>query len=160
MKKLTISTVAATVVALLALAGTAGAAAPKKIAFTGTYTGNATTKMSGGSGQVSASGTGSGTLIGASKLSGSGQVQQAQPCALWGGPGEIAGAKAKLSFLIPPSAQGCGSEDSTDVSISGIAAVKSGSGAFSKAKGSLKFTGMYDRGTGAFRVTFRGTLTT
>jgi hypothetical protein len=158
-KKILIS-LAVTALAAALLASAALSAKPKTIVFAGSYTGNATTQMNGNSGTVTANGSGNGTMIGSSKLSGSGPVTQQQPCALFSGPGTIVAANgAKIVFTVKPGAQGCGSDSDNTVTISGYAAVNGGSGKFAKAKGTLKFTGVYDRGGGAFNVKFAGKLT-
>ena len=161
MKKILISLLAAALTAaLLTSAALAAKPKPKTVVFAGSYTGNATTNMNGTSGTVTANGTGTGTMIGSSKLSGNGPVTQQQPCALFSGPGQLVAANgAKIVFTVKPGAQGCGSDSDNTVTLSGYALVNGGSGKFAKAKGTLKFTGVYDRGGGAFNVKFAGKLT-
>ncbi len=120
MKKFRISILAA-VIAVLAAATVASATATTKIAFTGKYTGQASTKVDGNVVDISATGTGSGTLMGATKLSGAGS-------------GHV-------------------------FSLKGYLTVTKATGKLARAKGKLKFTGVYDRDDGTFSVKFTGTLT-
>ena len=43
--------------------------------------------------------------------------------------------------------------------LSGKAAIVKGTGVLAKIRGTLKFTGVYDRGAGTFTVKFKGKLT-
>ena len=55
-------------------------------------------------------------------------------------------------------AQGCGDEGGHIFSVKGTATVLKATGKLAKAKGTLKFTGVYDRDGGTFTVKFSGTL--
>ena len=149
----------AAVVAGPALAG--GAVSAKTVAFTASYSGKATVKIAGSKADISAAATGTGTLIGKSKLSGKGVGSAVEPCPLFGGPATITTAGgAKLNFVITASGgSACTDEDAQTFSLLGRATFKGGTGKYVRAKGSFKFTGIYDRGNGLFSVKFRGTLT-
>jgi hypothetical protein len=147
--------IVATVVAGAALAGTA-----KTIAFSAKYAGTAVTKVTDNVVDISANGTGTGSLIGAGKITGKGTGDSsAQPCVPFTGTGSITGAKGTLAFKVIPGSNGCGDEDGQVFSITARATVLKATGALAKAKGSLKFTGVYNRGAGTFSVKVTGTLT-
>ncbi len=59
-------------------------------------------------------------------------------------------AGTKLTFKVAPGSTGCGDEGGQIFSITGKAIVVKGTGKLAKAKGTLKFTGVYDRGAGTF----------
>jgi len=161
MRRIGPGTAAAVAVAFaLAVAGGAVAAQAKTIQFSGAYKGNATTKVSGTVVDINAKGTGTGTLIGAGTISGVGKGDSSNPpCVPFSGPGSIAGSGGKLSLNVLPTSRGCGSQDDNAVSVVGYAKVMKATGKLKGAKGTLKFTGTYDRGTGAFSVKFKGALT-
>ncbi len=135
--------------------------APASIAFTATYSGKATVKISGSKADISADATGTGTLVGKSKLAGKGVGNSVEPCPLFGGPGTITAADgAKLNFVITASGgSACTDEAGQQFSLLGRATINGGTGKYAKAKGTFKFTGSYDRGNGLFSVKLRGTLT-
>ena len=159
MRTFRVSLVAAAVAALVATA--AASALPAKIPFTGSYSGQASTKVDGNLATISATGTGKGTLIGASKLTGGGTGDSSQqPCVPFGGTGKLTGvAGTTISFKVAQTAQGCGDEGGHVFSLKGYATVLKATGKLAKAKGTLKFTGVYDRDGGTFSVKFTGTLT-
>jgi hypothetical protein len=147
-------------VAVLVTALTAGAAlAASPILFTGKYAGQAATKVDGDVVTISATGTGKGTIIGAGKLTGlgSGDASQ-QPCVPFGGTGKITGAAGTIAYKLLTGANGCGDEGGHVFSIKGTLAVVKATGKLANAKGSLRFTGVYDRDGGTFTVKFTGTL--
>lgn len=158
-RAVTAATVVAAVAASSALAG--GAAPGKTVAFSAGYTGKASVKVSGSTADISADATGSGTLVGKSKLSGKGVGNSVEPCPLFGGPGTITAADgSKLNFVITAGGgSACTDEAAQAFSLVGRATFKGGTGKYAKAKGSFKFTGTYDRGTGIFAIKFKGTLT-
>jgi len=159
MRTFRVSLVAAAVAALVAAA--AASALPAKIPFTGSYSGQASTKVDGSLATISATGTGKGTLIGAGKLTGGGTGDSSQqPCVPFGGTGKLTGvAGTTISFKVAQTAQGCGDEGGHVFSLKGYATVLKATGKLAKAKGTLKFTGVYDRDGGTFSVKFTGTLT-
>ncbi len=136
-------------------------ATPASVAFTGSYTGKATVKISGSRADIVADATGTGTVVGKSKLSGKGVGNNVEPCPLFGGPGTITAANgSKLNFVISSAGgSACTDEAGQTFSLLGRATINGGTGKYAKAKGSFKFTGIFDRGNGLFSVKFRGTLT-
>ena len=61
---------------------------------------------------ISASGSGTGTMLGASKVAGQGTGDaSAQPCVPFSGPGTLTAANGtKLVFTVASGSQGCGDE--------------------------------------------------
>jgi len=158
MRKFRISLVAVAVVALTA-ATAASALAPKNVPFTAKYTGQASAKVTGDVAAISASGTGSGTLIGAGKVTGIGTGDSSkQPCVPFGGTGSMTGAHGLVAFKLTSGASGCGDEGGHVFAIKGYVTVTKATGKLLKAKGTLKFTGIYNRDDGTFSVKFTGTL--
>ena len=133
----------------------------KPVAFTAKYSGTASAKVSDQVADISANGTGTGTLLGTSTITGQGKGDaSAQPCVPFTGPGSMVGAKGtKLLFTVIAGSQGCGDEGGHVFSVSGKAKVTGGSGKLAKARGTLKFTGVFDRDQGTFSVKFSGKLT-
>ncbi len=152
----------ATPVAALALtAGTATGASGKIVVFAASYSGTATVSVTDTVASISATGTGKATSLGAGKITGVGKGDtSAQPCVPFTGPGTMTGTgKNKLTFKVVDGSTGCGDEAGQVFSISGKASVVKGSGTLAKARGTLKFSGVYDRGAGTFTVKFKGKLT-
>lgn len=149
---------AAMVVAGAAVAGTTASA--KTIAFTAKYAGTAVTKVTDDVADISATGSGTGTLIGAGKLTGKGTGDASQqPCVPFGGTGKLTGvAKTTITFKVVTTSKGCGDEAGQFFSLSGKAVVLKATGRLANAKGTLKFTGLYNRSAGTFSVKFRGSL--
>lgn len=165
MTKLRIAGTTSLGLAIAALvAGTAlaaGGAGGKTIAFRAAYSGKAVVRITGSNADiVSAAATGSGTLVGKSKLFGKGAGVGNDPCGTFGGPGAITAADGKkLNFVIAPTGgTACGDETGQTFSLVGRATVKGGTGKYLGAKGTFKFAGTFNRGTGAFSVKFVGTL--
>ena len=150
-------------VALAAVvAGTAFAAAQTKVAFKGTYIGKVTEKVDGQNVTAVASGAGKGTVIGVGKLSGVVKATTANPpCSPILGPGTISGPKGKLKVNVTTPSRGCaaGEDDQDNITVSGTAKVTGGTLKFKKAKGSLHFSGHYDRKSGSFNVKLTGSFT-
>jgi len=143
-----------------ALAGTARSTAT--VAFTAKYVGTATTSVNDNVVDISATGKGTGTLLGAGKIAGKGTGDSSDPqnCVPFGGTGTMTGLlRTTLTFKVLSVSKGCGDEAGQVFAISGKATVLKGTGKLLKAKGPLKFTGTYNRGSGAFTVKFTGTLT-
>ena len=149
-----------TAAAASVLAPAATSATPKSIAFTASYTGTAVVQVNDQIADISATGKGTGTIIGAASITGKGTADASvQPCAPFTGPGTMIGPKGtKLVFTVAAGSQGCGDEQGQVFSLSGKANVTSGTGKLKNAHGALKFTGVYDRGQGTFSVKFKGTL--
>jgi hypothetical protein len=159
--RISIAAPVAVATALAFVVGSALAATPKKVAFTAKYSGTAVTKVTNNIADISATGTGTGTLVGASKISGHGTGDTSvQPCVPFTGTGLITGTgTTKLTFKVIPGSSSCGDEKGEVFSISAHATVIKGTGKLAKAKGTLKLTGVYDRTAGTFSVKLFGTLT-
>jgi hypothetical protein len=142
-------------------AAVAGTALGSSTAFTARYAGTVTEKVNGTAVTAVPNGKGTGTLIGKSTLTGIVKATTANPpCSPLNGPGTLAGAKGKLKVTLLPTSRGCAAseEDRDSISFSGSAKVIGGTGKFRKAKGTLRFTGHYDRAGGSFSVKLKGTL--
>jgi len=160
---------AATAAALCAVAVASGIATGATsgglgvVSFSATYSGKATVKVADDVADISAQGTGTGTVIGASAISGKGKGDTTkQPCVPFTGTGEMSAnnGSATLQFTVPAGSSACGDEPGKIFSVSGRANVTGGTGALAGATGSLKMTGVYDRGAGTFQIKFSGQLTT
>lgn len=149
---------AAAVVAGGALAGPVHTT--KTIAFTGTYAGKATTKITDDIADITADGPGKATLLGSGKVVGKGTGDTSQqPCVPFGGTGTMSGPGGTIVFKVVTSSRGCGDEAGQVFSLSGKATIVKATKKLAKAKGTLKFTGVYNRAEGTFSVKFKGTLT-
>jgi hypothetical protein len=133
----------------------------KTIVFTAKYAGTAVTKVTDDVADISAAGTGKGTIIGAGKITGKGTGDASQePCVPFGGTGKMTGvAKTTIVFKVVRTSKGCGDEGGEFFSISGKAVVLKATGRLANAKGTLKFSGLYNRGAGTFSIKFSGSLT-
>ena len=158
MRKLTFITVfgvliLAGIVATVALAATT-------VPFTAKYTGTAVTKATDNVVDITATGKGTGTLLGAGKITGIGKGDSSQqPCVPFNGTGKMSGPGGTILFKVNPQSSGCGDEAGMLFSVTGKATVIKATGKLAKAKGTLKMTGSYDRQSGAFSVKFSGKLT-
>jgi hypothetical protein len=154
--------VIATAAVTAIVAGTALAATQSKVAFKGTYKGTVAEKVDGSNVTAVATATGKGSVVGSSKLAGTVTATTANPpCSPLLGPGTITGPKGKLKINVVTGSRGCaaGEDDQDNISISGTAKVTGGTGALKRAKGSLHFSGHYDRTAHSFNVTLTGSLT-
>ena len=161
MKHRTIIILAAAAAALLLVGGAFAAAqkSAKVFVFTGKYKGTATTKVTDNVADIVATGAGTGSFIGAGKITGVGKGDTTQqPCVPFTGPGKITGTSGTITFTVVPTSKGCGDEAGQVFSISGKVTVTKATGKLAKAKGTLKMTGVYDKGAGTFNVTFKGNL--
>lgn len=158
MRRFRTSLAAALAVALTA-AVAASAQPTKTVIFTGTYAGQASTNVTGTVAAISATGTGKATLIGAGNLKGTGSGDTSQqPCVPFGGTGVITGAKGTIAFKLTSSSSGCGDEGGHVFTIKSYGTVTKATGKLLKAKGTLKFTGIYNRDDGTFSVKVAGSL--
>ncbi len=168
--RLTVSTVAVVAVAVAAstVASAAGIGERAKIVpFTGKYAGKAVVQVTDTIADISANGVGTATLIGAGKITGIGTGNTAeQPCVPFTGTGSIVGkAGKKLNFTVLPGSTGCGDAEGQVFSVVSRAKVTGGAGKITggatlkKARGSLKITGVYNRGDGTFSIKINGKLT-
>jgi hypothetical protein len=151
-------------VAALALAAVvAGTAlAAHSIAFKGSYAGTVTEKVDGQTITALARGAGAGTLVGKGKLSGTVIGTTANPpCSPINGPGLITGPKGNLKLTVVTPSRGCAASETEQdsITVSGTAKVKGGTLKFKQARGTLHFSGHYDRKSGAFNVKLTGKLT-
>jgi hypothetical protein len=140
-------------------AGTAVAA--RSTAFTGTYAGTVTEKVNGQAVTATAKGSGKGTVLGKGKLSGTVSATTANPpCSPISGPGTITGSGGMLKLTVVNTSRGCAASETEQdsITISGTAKVTGGTLKFKKARGSLHFSGHYDRKNGSFNVKLTGTL--
>jgi len=150
--------------ALLTSSAAAGTSASTKVvAFKGSYAGRAIVRTTGSdSANLSAAGKGTGTLIGASALVGTGVGLNSDPCPLFSGKGTLTATKggAKIYFTVAQGATSCpGATENDPSALKGTAKVTGGTGAFSKARGTLKLAGTYSRATGKYAMTLAGPLT-
>lgn len=128
------------------------------------FEGQAQVKQSGSSLDIKADAQGSGDPLGGSAhLSGAGQGNSdAKPCPVFTGPGTIEGSGGdKLSFTVDPKSSGCpDADDNNTVIVAGNAVVAGGGGKYAKAKGTLRFSGTFERQSGTLKLQFTGSLTT
>ena len=158
MRKFRISLVAVAAAALAAAAA-ASALPSTSVPFTAKYSGQASAKVDGNVANISATGKGLATLIGAGKVTGIGTGDSSQqPCVPFGGTGTMTGAHGLVAFKLTSGASGCGDEGGHVFTIKGYVTVTRATGKLLKAKGTLKFTGIYNRDDGTFSVKFTGTL--
>ena len=136
--------------------GAAHAAATVK--FSGKYSGKASVTIKGSAIKISSvSGSGSGT-DGLNKLTGSnGTGHTSGTCGFFSGPASISGSGGSLTLAVNSTSKGCG--ESNVKSVSGTAKVSNGSGKLKGAKGTLSFSGSYNKSAGSFTVTISGSLT-
>jgi hypothetical protein len=140
-------------------AGTALAA--QSVSFKGTYKGTATEKVDGQTVTAAVSGAGTGSVVGKGRLTGTVTATTANPpCSPLNGPGTISGKSGNLKLVLVTPAPGCAptDEDQTSSTLAGTAQGKGGTAKFKKARGTLHFSGHYDRKAGTFTVTLTGSL--
>lgn len=143
-----------------AAAGTTGPS--DTVRFTASYAGKATVKVTDDVATIAADGRGTATILGASTVSGKGLADASKrPCVPFTGTGAMTAKSgpATLRFTVVPGSTGCGDEEGSVFSITGRAKITGGTGAMATATGSLKLTGVYDRGAGTFSVKFSGLVT-
>jgi len=157
------SAAAALVAAIATGIAIAGAAREADVVqFKASYAGKATVKLTDNVADIVAAGTGTATVIGASKVAGKGKGDASkQPCVPFTGDGAITASSGPttLRFTVVPGSTGCGDESGQVFSISGRAKITGGTGSMAGASGSLKLTGVYDRGAGTFSIKFTGSVT-
>jgi hypothetical protein len=159
-KYLLASVTAIVAVAALAASAFAGTASSTKIVqFEAVYAGAANVVVADGSSTISANGTGKGALIGPGKITGkgTGSADESAPCQTFNGTGTMIGTKGKINFKMT-GAQACSDSEGNLFSITGRAAVTSGTLAFKKAKGSLKVTGSFSKSGKNFTIKVKGPL--
>lgn len=162
--RISFAAVSALVLAVaLALAGTALAgtvASSKKSPFTASYAGRAVVRATGDTtADLSVRGAGTGNVVGKSTITGVGKGFQGDPCSAFTGTGSIVSKLGRLNFTLNPGAKACPSADNPDVSaITASVKITGGTAKLKTARGTLKLTGTYDRGTGKFASTFKGVI--
>ena len=138
-------------------------AAAATISFSGSYKGKVTEQVNGQVITAVTIGTGIGTVIGKGTVGGKvvATTTADSPCAPLKGPGTIKGAKGTFKLSIVSGSRGCAAseEDKDNISIAGTAKVVGGTGKFIKARGTLRFTGHYNRTSGLFTLKLTGTVT-
>lgn len=154
-----LAAVAAALLVGTAWAGTS-AQAKKIVTFKAAYSGTAVVKVTDQVADISATGNGTGTLIGKSKVTGKGKGDASQqPCVPFTGTGLMSNTKGStIKFSVIPSSSGCGDEEGNVFSIAGKAKVTGGTKLYKKASGTVKLTGIYDRGAGTFSIKFSGKI--
>ncbi len=140
-----------------------GTAAGSSTNFTAKYSGKVTEVVNGNNVTGTPKGTGKATLIGKGSITGKVLGNTSAQCSPLTGTGTIKGAKSSLTFKLtnsPAPSRACAAsqDDQNNISFSGTAKVTGGTGTLKHAKGTLHFSGHYDRGTGAFNVKLTGTL--
>ncbi len=152
-------------VALAVGTSTAFAATPKKpktVAFKGTYAGQVTEKTDGQNVTALTAATGTSTIVGKGKLTGTVAGTTANPpCSPIAGTGALSGPKGTLKVALKPTSRGCAAsaDDQNNIMVTGDAKVLSGTLKLKKAKGTMHFSGSYDRSAHTFTVKFTGKLT-
>ena len=144
----------------------------KRIAFKGSYSGNIAMLWNSSSvTATSVTGKGTGTLLGASKVSGKGSGNATATCNPFSGTGTLSGGGSVIRFRVVSSAsqQACAAGQSapTTVALKGIATVIGGTGKYAGATGKLAISGSFSiqsttAGTSesdAFTATLHGSLT-
>jgi len=131
--------------------------AAKTVKFSGKYSGKTSVTVKGSAIKISSvSGSGSGTDS-LNKLTGSnGTGHTSGTCGFFSGPASISGSGGSLTLSVNSSSKGCG--ESNVKSVSGTAKVTGGSGKLKGAKGTLSFSGSYNKSAGTFSVSISGTV--
>lgn len=133
---------------------------PVKIAFTGAYSGQASTLVNGTTVTITAKGKGAGKLVGTGTINANGTGDSSQqPCVPFGGTGTITGPGGTIAFRAKLGASGCGDEGGHNFTVKAYLVVTRATGKLAKAKGTLKAIGTYSRDDGTFQVKLTGTLT-
>jgi hypothetical protein len=149
------------IAALAVAAVCVGSAVGSSTNFTASYSGKVTESVNGNAVTATPKGNGKATLIGKGTMTGtvSGNTSN-PPCSPLSGPGTLKGTKGTLTLKLLTGSRACaaGQDDQNNISFSGSAKVTGGTGALKKARGTLRYSGHYDRGTGAFNVKLTGTL--
>jgi hypothetical protein len=163
---------ALTILAGAALMAGPAAAAPvpqaRSISFSGSYSGSASLLIDNGVVTISSvTGHGQGSLVGSSRVSGSGTSSSSAQCDPFSGTGALSGASGSIKFAVSSStAEACSNGETAPITVSfhGTAKARGGTGKAEGARGSLAFKGTLNLGgttgsqTGSFKVTLSGTL--
>jgi hypothetical protein len=146
--------------AAAAVAAAAVAAPAKSIPIAGHYAGTASTNVDGNTVTIAANGKGTIAKYGAGTIVGNGTGDSSQqPCVPFAGTGKItAPGGTVLTYTVPTGASGCGDEGGHTFSVKGVLKITKATGKLAKAKGTLRFSGVYDRDGGTFDVKLTGSL--
>ena len=156
---------AAGVIATAALAAGVAAAptsagSATAVPFTARYAGTAVAKVDDNVADISATGTGKGTLIGVGKITGKGKGDSSdQPCVPFSGTGTIGGPGTTAHLQGRAGLEGLRRRGRPGVQHQRQGDRRQRRRQARERRGTLKFTGVYDRGAGTFSVKFTGTLT-
>lgn len=138
-------------------------AAAATITFSGSYKGKVTERVDGQLITAVVVGAGAGTVIGKGTVGGKvvATTTSDSACAPFKGPGTIKGAKGTLKLSVLPISRGCAAseEDKDNIALAGTAKILGGTGKFIKARGSLRFSGHYNRTSGLFTLKLTGKVT-
>jgi hypothetical protein len=144
----------AAMVASAALA-VAPVASAKSTAFSGKFSGTANVVINGSDVSIK-SVSGAGGAAGLTKLAGkNGTGQGTGSCAFFSGAATLSGASGTVKLNVKSSSKGCGD---TVATVSGSATAVGASGKVKGTSGAVAFSGTYNRSTGAFTVTIKGTV--
>ena len=156
----TIRYVALVAIAAAVVAAAAVAAPTKSIPISGHYAGTASTNVDGDTVTIAANGKGAIVKFGAGTIVGNGTGDSSQqPCVPFAGTGKItAPGGTVLTYTVPTGAAGCGDEGGHTFSVTGVLKITKATGKLLKAKGTLRFSGVYDRDGGTFDVKLTGSL--
>jgi hypothetical protein len=160
MKKLAFALTLA--VALLAagaaLAATSSTTLVTKV-FKASYAGTAATIVNDSNVSGTATGKGTGTIVGASKIVGKIAGAGSEGCSTWGGTSTVKSAKGTLKLAVASTKGQACSSDQQAFTLHGSAKVTGGTLAFRHARGPLTFTGTFDRAGGHFTLKLAGKIT-
>jgi hypothetical protein len=142
----------------------------KTVSFTAKFSGKASMLIVNSKVTISSiTGSGTNSVFGSSRLSGSGTAAATAQCDPFGGKGSIASGSNKITFTVTQSSatQGCSNGESGPITVTfhGVTKATGGSGKANGAVGSLKFNGtLHLAGTsgsqsGSFTVKLSGKLT-
>jgi len=141
----------------------------KTVSFSAKFSGKASLLIENSKVTISSiTGSGTNSLFGSSKVSGSGSAAASAECDPFGGKGSISGGTNKITFTVTQSSaqQGCSNGESGPVTVTfhGVTKATGGTGTGSGAAGTLKFTGTLHLGgtsgsqVGSFTVKLTGKL--
>lgn len=125
---------------------TSSTASTSGVAFNATYKGKITLVWSESSVKVtSVNATGTGNNSGLTEMKGTASAAPTNQCDGFEGTGTISGGGNSLTLAFDDSAKGCAEDGAapTSVNVTGNAVIKSGTGKFAGATGTLKVTGSF-----------------
>ena len=140
----------------------APAAGSKTLTLNATYTGKIAMVWSDSDVQATnVTATGTGTTLGLTQLTGTGSSSPASQCSTISGTGTVSDGTNTLKANFDPAAQGCAKDGAapTTVTINGNMIITGGTGKYSGATGTLKFTGSFPVNSTAAGTNESGALT-